>query len=635
MSLRIKKLDIFILKSFLTLFAGTFFICLFIFMMQFLWRYVDELVGKGLEIGILAQFFFYSALTLIPLSLPLAILLAALMTFGNFGERYELLSMKAAGIPLLRIMRPLIILCAFICCISFYFQNVIAPKAQVKLWTLLVSMKQTSPELDIPEGVFYSEISGYNIYVKKKDRDTGMMKDVLIYNFSDGFENAHIIWATEGKMEMTADKQHLYLHLYNGEQFENLKSQTISSKNVPYRRETFREKQIVIEFDGGFNMVDGGFLNDRSDSKNMAEISHSIDSLTFRADSIGRSMFNEIKLSTYAPNTLSKEDSTKVSKKELPSIINADSIFNTYTLSEKEEALKNAYNHTNRLAGDWSVKSIQVTDTDKNILRHKTDWHKKITLSLSCLMFFFIGAPLGAIIRKGGIGLPVVISVIIFVLYYIIDSGSTRVARSGEMNIVLGVWMSTLVLAPIGLFFTYKSNKDSVVFNLEVYLNIFRWLFGIRPSRHITRKEVIIEDPDYKQAFFESNKLSNMCKDYLQQHRLSRIPNYFLIFTNKGLDNKIAEFSESMETLIEELSNSKDRVILRTLNNYPILSTQAHKSPFTKRWLNIVSGIIIPLGLFFYFRIWFFRLRLDRDLKNIIQTNTIIEERIKNQSLDI
>ncbi|MBQ4057011.1 MAG: LptF/LptG family permease, partial [Bacteroidaceae bacterium] len=519
MNLRIKKLDIFILKSFLMLFAGTFFICLFIFMMQFLWRYVDELVGKGLEVGILAQFFFYSALTLIPLSLPLAILLAALMTFGNFGERYELLSMKAAGIPLLRIMRPLIILCVFISGMSFYFQNVVAPKAQMKLWTLLVSMKQTSPELDIPEGVFYSEISGYNIYVKKKDRDTGVMQDLLIYNFSDGFENARVIWASEGKMEMTSDKKHLYLHLYNGEQFENLKSQTISSKNVPYRRETFREKHIIIEFDGGFSMVDGGFLSERSDSKNMAEISHSIDSLSFRADSIGRSMFNEIKLSIYSPQSLSKTDSIKVVKKELPSIINGDSVFNTYTLAEKEEALANAYNQTNKLASDWGVKSIQVTDTDKNILRHKTDWHKKITLSLSCLMFFFIGAPLGAIIRKGGIGLPVVISVVIFVLYYIIDSGSTRVARSGEMNIVLGVWMSTLVLMPIGIFFTYKSNKDSVVFNAELYLGVFKWLLGMRPSRHLIKKEVIIEDPNYRQIYQITNDLSAQCNQYLQQHR--------------------------------------------------------------------------------------------------------------------
>ena len=366
------------------LFIGTFFICLFIFMMQFLWRYVDELVGKGLEMSVLAQFFFYSALTLIPLSLPLAILLAALMTFGNFGERYELLSMKAAGIPLLRIIRPLIIFCTFLCCTSFYFQNVIAPKAQIKLLTLLVSMKQTSPELDIPEGVFYDEIEGYNIYVKQKDRETGMLKDVLIYNFSDGFENAHIIWASEGKMEMTADKQHLYLHLYNGEQFENLKSQTISSNNVPYRRETFREKHTIIEFDGGFNMVDGSFLSDRSDSKNMIEISQSIDSLSHRADSLGRSMYNEIKASTYRNIILSKTDSAKIV--ETNSKINVDSLFNSYTLAEKDKTLGSAADRTESLASEWNMKSYQTTDADNNIRKHEADWHKKITLSISCLI---------------------------------------------------------------------------------------------------------------------------------------------------------------------------------------------------------------------------------------------------------
>ena len=635
MKLRIKKLDIFVLKSFLLLFSGTFFICLFIFMMQFLWRYVDELVGKGLEIGVLAQFFFYSGITLIPVSLPLAILLAALMTFGNFGEKFELLSMKAAGIPLLRIIRPLIIFCVMLCGMSFYFQNVVAPKAQTKLWTLLVSMKQTSPELDIPEGVFYSDIEGYNIYVKKKDRETGIMKDLLIYNFSEGFENAHIIWASEGSMEMTEDKQHLFLHLYNGEQFENLKSQSIDSKNVPYRRETFREKHIVIEFDGGFNMIDGSFLSERHDTKNMNQISHSIDSLTFRADSIGRATFKDTKRTTYREYTVTQRDSVKMTSGEIPAIINVDSLFQAYTLAEKEKALKSASDRLNTLTSDWKIKEMQMSDADKNIRRHQSTWHQRITLSLSCLIFFFIGAPLGAIIRKGGLGLPVVISVIIFVLYYIIDSGSTRVARSGEMNIILGTWMSTLVLAPIGAFFTYKSNKDSVVFNLEVYTGFFRWLFGLRPSRHLFKKEVIIKDPDYRYVYDELSTLSGQCQAYLDTHRLGSAPNYYRIFFVDGPSNAIADINAGMENIIEELSNSKDGPILNGLNNYPILSTQAHKSPSDLRWLNILFGICIPVGLFFYIRIWLFGKRLDKDLKKIIQTNTNIQERIKNQSLDI
>ena len=200
----LKKLDIFILKKFITLFCGTFFICLFIFMMQFLWRYVDELIGKGLEISVLAQFFFYSALTLVPMSLPLAILLASLISFGNLGEQFELLAIKAAGISLFKTIRPLVVFVCLLGGASFYFQNVVGPKAQLSLFQLIISMKQTSPELDIPEKVFYNEISGYNLYVEKKDKETGILHGVIIYNVADGFENAHIILADSGKLEMSS-----------------------------------------------------------------------------------------------------------------------------------------------------------------------------------------------------------------------------------------------------------------------------------------------------------------------------------------------------------------------------------------------------------------------------------------------
>ena len=630
--LRIKKLDIFVLKSFLLLFAGTFFICLFIFMMQFLWRYVDELVGKGLEIKVLAQFFFLSALTLIPLSLPLAILLAALMTFGNFGERYELLSMKAAGIPLLRIMQPVILFCVLLGLTSFFFQNVVGPKAQKELWTLIVSMKQKSPEVDIPEGVFYSDIDGYNIYVKQKDRETGILKDVLIYNFSDGFENAHIIWAAEGKLELTADKQHLYLHLYNGEQFENLKSQAGLSRNVPYRRETFREKHTLIQFDTQFNMVDGNFLNRRSDIKNMNEITHAIDSLTAYADSLGRSMHSDIMQSTYKAPILSKSDSVKIQEEKL-SVINIDSVFNTLTSAEKLKTLSTCENRLSSLSSDWSMKSYLTKETDANIRGHRSDWHKKITLSLACIIFFFIGAPLGAIIRKGGLGMPVVLSVLIFILYYIIDSGATRGAKSGEMNIILGTWMSTLVLAPLGGFLTYKSNKDSVVFNIDVYIAFFRKLLGIRQSRHIFKKEVIIHTPDYADVVNRLEAISGQCQDYANKHKLLGPPNYFQIFTNNEHDDAIREISLQMENLIEELSNSKDNILLNMLNKYPYLSVKAHKSLFDNRWLNLIFGIIVPAGLLVWLNIWRYRVRLDKDLKVILKTNEELENHIRTNLL--
>lgn len=630
--LRIKKLDIFVLKSFILLFAGTFFICLFIFMMQFLWRYVDELVGKGLELHILAQFFILSALTLIPLSLPLAILLASLMTFGNFGERYELLSMKAAGIPLLRIMRPIAIFCVVMGLTSFYFQNVIGPKAQKQLWTLLVSMKQKSPEVDIPEKVFYSDIEGYNIYVNKKDRETGILKDVLIYNFSDGFENARIIWAEEGKLELTADKKHLYLHLYNGELFENLKSQNIDSKNVPYRRETFAEKHTLIDFDAEFNMVDGNFLNRRSDIKNMFEITAAIDSLTTYTDSVGRAMHNELMSSTYKATELSKSDSIKIKEQNL-AFINTDSIYRSLSSDEKLKTLSATERRMSSLSSDWSMKSFVTQDNDKSIRGHRSDWHKKITLSFACVFFFFIGAPLGAIIRKGGLGMPVVISVLIFILYYIIDSGATRVAKSGEMNIILGTWMSSIVLAPMGVFLTYKSNKDSVVFNIDVYKAFFRKIFGLRQSRHIFRKEVIIYSPDYQQIYDKLDIICKECENYSDTHRLLGPPNYFKVFTNHTHDDHIKYLSMQIESVVEELSNSKDGPILNNLNNYPFLFIKAHKSVSDKIWLNLLLGILVPAGLIIWLNIWRHRVTLDKDLKTIIKTSRDIQERIKTNIL--
>ena len=356
--LRIKKLDIFVLKSFCMLFMGTFFICLFIFMMQFLWRYVDEMVGKGLEMTVLAQFFFYSALSLVPASLPLAILLAALITFGNFGERFELLAMKAAGISLLKIMRPLIIFICFICCVSFYFQNVIGPKAQTKLWTLLISMKQKSPEVDIPEGVFYDEIDGYNLYVKHKNRKTGMLYDVLIYNFEKGFENAQIIKSDSGRLEMTADKQHLYLHLYSGEQFENLKSQNMNQRNVPYRRETFREKHAIIEFNSDFNMVDAGIMSNQSNSKDMRMLQADIDSMKLQNDSVGRGYYKEAMAGTYKVTaSLSKEDTLKIEKAYLGEY-NVDSLYNVATLMQKQKVISTAVSRAESAGSDGVLRAL-------------------------------------------------------------------------------------------------------------------------------------------------------------------------------------------------------------------------------------------------------------------------------------
>jgi lipopolysaccharide export system permease protein len=629
--LRIKKLDIFILKSFCMLFMGTFFICLFIFMMQFLWKYVDEMVGKGLEMNVLAQFFFYSALTLVPASLPLAILLAALITFGNFGERFELLAMKAAGISLLKIMRPLIIFISIICCVSFYFQNVIGPKAQTKLWTLLVSMKQKSPEVDIPEGVFYDEIDGYNLYVKHKNRKTGMLYDVLIYNFEKGFENAQIIKSDSGRLEMTADKQHLYLHLYSGEQFENLKSQSMNQKNVPYRREAFVEKHAIIEFNSDFNMVDAGFMSNQSNSKDMKMLQAGIDSMKVQNDSIGRTYYKEAMASTYkaTSNTLSKADTIKIESGTLGSY-DVDSLFNVATLMQKQKIMSTAVSRAESAASDWSFKGFNISQTENSLRRHMTSWHEKLTLSLACLIFFFIGAPLGGIIRKGGLGMPVVVSVLIFIIYYIINNTGYKMARDGKWIVWMGMWTSTAVLAPLGAFLTYKSNNDSVVLNADAYINWFKKIAGIRSVRHLFRKEVIIHDPDYVRLPGELQRLSADCRAYAEKKTLMRAPNYFRLWMNDAPhDEEVVALNERLETLIDEMSNTRSIPLLTALNNYPVIAVHAHVRPFRNYWLNMLCGAIVPVGLFFYFRIWAFRIRLNKDMERIIHTNEEIQNIIK------
>ncbi|WP_373800012.1 LptF/LptG family permease [Bacteroides heparinolyticus] len=629
--LRIKKLDIFVLKSFCTLFIGTFFICLFIFMMQFLWRYVDELIGKGLEMTVMAQFFFYSALTLVPVSLPLAVLLAALITFGNFGERFELLAMKAAGISLLKIMRPLIIFIVFICCLSFYFQNVIGPKAQTDLGTLLISMKQKAPELDIPEGVFYDEIDGYNLYVKRKNRDTGMLYDVLIYNFEKGFENAQIIKADSGRLEMTADKKHLYLHLYSGEQFENLKSQSMDQRNVPYRREAFREKHAIIEFDSDFNMVDAGIMSNYSNSKNMKKLQMDIDSMQVQNDSLARVYYEEAMQGTYRVMAgMTKEDTLKIEKAHLGEY-SVDSIFNMATLVEKQKIISTAIGRAEGAGSDWSFKSNDISMTENNLRRHMTSWHEKLTLSLACLIFFFIGAPLGGIIRKGGLGMPVVVSVFIFIVYYIINNTGYKMARDGKWIVWMGMWTSTAVLAPLGAFLTYKSNNDSVVLNADAYINWFKRVVGIRNVRHLFRKEVIIHDPDYVRIPGDLRALSVDCRAYAEKKALKRAPNYFKLWMAGNRDEVMEKINERLETLIDEMSNTKSITLLTELNNYPIIPVHAHVRPFRSYWLNLLCGVLFPIGLFFYFRIWIFRIRLNKDMERIIKTNEEVIAIIENR----
>lgn len=627
----IKKIDIFVFKAYSLLFVGTFFICLFIFMMQFMWRYVDELIGKGLTLDVLAHFFYYAGLTLIPMSLPLAILLASLITFGNLGERFELLSMKAAGIPLIRILQPIIIFNILLCIGSFYFQNVTGPEAQKKFYTLIYSMKQKSPELEIPEGIFYSEIPGYNIFVEKKGKENGMLYGVMIYSTTDGYEDAQIVLADSAELKTTADEKHLMLTMYTGERFRNMQAQgnMMARANVPYMRETFIQETDLIPFDNNFNMMDANVFSGSAQTKNLREIETGLDSLAHKSDSIGRSLFAYLQNTTYRRKVnIASQDSTKIARQTL----NFDTLYSQLTVSQQQSILRNAMQKSTVATNEYEFRGLISKDIDQSTRTHWVEWHKKFTLSLACLFFFFIGAPLGAIIRKGGLGVPVVISVTIFIFYYIINVSGEKMAKSGEWVPWFGEWLSSMVLCPIGIFLTYKANKDSAVFNIEAYINVIRKILGLRISRHIARKEVIIHDPDYPVVKTELMALSQEWQAYAQKSRLRLPPNYLHIFFHNIDDHEVISLSRKMENLITILSNSRDAAILDALNKLPIVSTHAHTRPFHNYKWNMVLGIIFPVGIFFYFRIWRYRLRLYKDIQQIKKYSAFIAERIEKIS---
>lgn len=634
--LHIKKLDLFIIKSFSILLLGTFLICLFIFIMQLLWRYVDEFVGKGLDISVLAQFFYLGSLTLVGNALPLAILLAALMTFGNFGERLELLAMKAAGIPLLRIMAPLAVECILLGFLSFYFQNVIGPKAQVQLYTVLYSIKQTSPEVEIPEGVFYDKIEGFNLFVKEKNKETGMLYNVFIYDLREGFDKTRILVADSGKMETSADQKYLTLRLYSGELFENLainKKENKKKKNVPYRRESYREKDVMIEFDGGFSMQDGSFLKTQAKSKNMLELEVSIDSLTKHNDSIGRNNWKSALRNSYQMKTaFTKEDSTFMLKEKIY-YLNVDSIFSTATKAEKLRWKKNELSKLQQIKTDLDIKRNIMRGLDKDLNKHKLTWWEMITLSLSCIIFFFIGAPLGAIVRKGGLGYPVLISVATFVLYNVFNTSAYKMAREGEWHIWIGGWLSTMVLAPLGIIFTYQSNRDSAILNMDAYKEFFKKLFGIPEHRHITLKEVIIEDPDYPADYDKLENILKISNRYRKENKLKKLPSIKRIFFRDGNENIVEDMSEQLDALVDEMGNSKNKKVLQILNEFPIIEAKAITSPFENKWINIAAIILFPAAIAIYIRACSYRFRLLRDLIKVEQTSKKLMERLVKEKL--
>lgn len=561
------------LQRFLPLLAMTFFICLFIVLMQFLWKSIDDLVGKGLTVDVISELFFYAALTMVPTALPLAVLLASLMVFGNLGENFELTAMKASGISLFRIMKPLTWFMVFLAIAAFFFQNNVLPIAQTRMWTLLFSVRQKSPEVEIPERSFYDQIPNMNLYTESKNPETGMLYGMAIYDLSRGMDNTRVILADSGKFTFTEDKTRLFLHLYNGEMFENLRDNAFGSTSgryMPFRRESFADKQIYFPFDANFNRMDEAGLRSQYIGQNVSELLHSIDSIGRQVDSVSNSYAREILATPYFGLTPTVDRMTDTgfvtvprAPVALPSPLDVDSLFQAPSPGYAKSYINQALAKARRQRQQFVYRGQVLSEQAKIMRRHDIEMEKKFTLSFACIIFFFIGAPLGAIIKKGGLGTPLVISVFLFIVYFIIDNAGYKMARDGKTAVWLGIWLSTFAMLPLGIFFTYKAAGDSAVFNIDAYRNFFLRLIGREAPRALSVKEIRMNEVDRDRAVALAEELLA-----LLEAEAARIKGAGAI-KRLFIGAPAPVLGERTGALVEYLSDSEDVHVIALLNKYP------------------------------------------------------------------
>lgn len=486
----------YVFRTFMGPFFMTFFICVFILLMQFLWKYVDDLVGKGLDWGILAELLFYASFGLLPFAFPLSMLLASIMTFGELGENYELVAMKSSGISLFRVMKPLILLAVMITCTAFFFANYILPHTNLRFTTLLWSVKQQRPEMVLQEGVFTNEIDGYSIRVGKVDNHNNTLHDILIYDHTNNKTNESVTVADSGFLNITEDKSYMILTLFNGENFSE-ESMESGGKNYPFRRDRFQKQVLnvrVMNFE--FQRTDENVFRNSYRMLNINQLNYAKDSLSIdyklrvrnfvlntrymsflNQRLTARVMENDTLLHTYTPDSIKYADPALL----LPGQErwNGQEVYQNaiYTARNNFQEINNIENN--------------LYGRKRRINQHSMEFHRKFTLSFAVLIFFFIGAPLGAIIRKGGLGMPVVVSILLFILYYIISMMGEKSAREDVWNMTAGMWFSSAIFLPVGIWLTYKAVRDSTIMSAETYTALFKKLL----PRWLMKKVLKDENP--------------------------------------------------------------------------------------------------------------------------------------------
>lgn len=492
-----KKIHKLVLKSYLGPLVLTFIISLFVLLMQFLWKWVEDFVGKGLDWSIIANILFYASAGLVPMALPLAVLLASVMTFGNFGEYYELTAMKTSGISLLKVMRPLIFLTIFISSGAFYFSNNVLPYTNLKIARLLFDVTRKRPELNIKTGVFNNEISGYSIKVNKKNQETGMMYDFMIYNHVNKIGNKEVILADSGHISVTNDRKNMVITLYNGHNYTEMQERSKTQLEYPFRKDKFDEQTIIFELtDFDYKESNEGLFKSNYQMMNLKQLTNAIDTLNGVYKSRTQLFRNRLIAWTYTKyeHKINVNDTAEFVKDSIKKYVpveklvinfDVDSLYQTLNNKEKKLAASSALESATKTYDNIKTTGKALQDRQRWIKKHKLAWYRKFSLSFACIIFFFIGAPLGAIIKKGGFGLPIVISTLLFIFYYIVSIMGEKFVSEGILPAVIGAWLSSAILFPIGVLITYKAARDSQLISREQLTTIinkitsfFKLLFG-------------------------------------------------------------------------------------------------------------------------------------------------------------
>lgn len=673
----LKKLYIYIIKTFLPLLLGSFAVAWFIVVMQMLWRFVSDIVGKGVDAVVFIKLMFFAAMTVAPLGLILAILLASLMTFGNLGERLELLAMRAAGIPLSRILKPLFYVSVLIGIGLFVFENDWMITSQVKFWQYYFSIKNKSPELAIPTGVFYKEIDGYSIYVERKDTERKMMYQMMLYDYQKGFQNATVLLADSGKLYSTDNGRVLVLELYSGESYSNLRENpnyyNSSSGLVPYMRERFSKKIVQIPFNTDLDMVDEGVLSSQFVGKNAWELKAYTDSLQTEIDSVARinqsiilrrtgiippqieggvppgilsgaaagsgvaatgAVVGAVAGTLGAMETPERETSSfdpgkvyrSLGKKERAGL-GFDEKMSLMGLRDKRQMYRSAEGTLSALQNELYFSAVTQKDMVDLKYKNEFEYWRKFTYPVACIAFFLVGAPLGALIRKGGIGIPFVVAVFFFIIFYFLESTGIKMSRDGMWQVWFGMWLPNMVLIPIGLLLILLATKDSNKLSVEAFMVYYR-----KAMRTNTGRSPLVAVPasdrtssDYLAVEGKMMRLHGLAEELSYKGRMG----YVRFFSETHDSRKRNEINRLIDEVTDMLHGDKDILLVHRLGAYPDLSqVSGILLPYDRR-LRLLLMVFFPAGIFVYL---YYLLREKvylSELKRLVEVNLQVLDEVK------